>query len=206
MNAQHLNTIEGPAAPLLIDNIDTDVIIRIDRLTSLANDELGPYAFEALRYDAEGRPKPEFVLNRPEFESATILLLGSNFGCGSSRESAVWAIMGLGIKCLIAPSFGEIFYSNCFQNGVLPIRLDRAKIAALSIQCNGGASVRVDLRAREIIAPNGMVLPFEIDDYRRQGLLQGLNDIEMTMQMRPKIEDWQAKDRTERPWIWELPG
>lgn len=206
MNVQRVDTIEGPAAPLLIDNIDTDVIIRIERLTSIANDELGPYAFEALRYDSEGRPKPDFVLHRPEFKSAAILLSGSNFGCGSSRENAVWAIMGLGIKCLIAPSFGEIFYSNCFQNGVLPIRLDRAEIAALSSQCNGGAPVRVNLRACEITAPDGMVFPFAIDDYRRQGLLQGLSDIEMTMQMRPQIEEWQVKDRTERPWIWELPG
>lgn len=194
--------VRGPAAALLQPNIDTDVIVRIERLGTIARDRLGEYAFESLRYDGERHPVPGFPFNQPAFAHAPILLAGRNFGCGSSREGAVWALAGLGVRCVLAPGFGDIFFNNCFQNGVLPIRLGQEEIDLLARQCAGGAHLLVDLEAQRIVAPDGQAIAFEVDPRRREALLDGLDDIEQTLRQDAAIRAWQQKDRQERPWVW----
>lgn len=201
---QAFTTLTGPAAPLLRANIDTDVIIRIERLTTLTGQALGPVALEALRYRADGSEDPDFVLNQPAFREAPILLAGANFGCGSSREGAVTALMARGIRCVIAPSYGDIFFNNCFQNGLLPIRLSEPQIAALADEAGGGESLHVDLTARTLTTPGGSVIDFEIDSTRRECMLQGLDDIGLTLKDDALIRAWQQRDRAARPWVWAL--
>lgn len=206
MSLQPFTVVSGAAVPLMLANVDTDVIVRIERLTSLARDQLGPWALEALRYREDGSEDPGCLLNQAAFRGAPILLAGPNFGCGSSREGAVWALMGMGVRCVIAPSFGDIFYSNCFQNGVLPIRLPLEAVQALAAQCAGGAPLRVDLEAATLTAPDGVASPFPIDALRRQALLLGLDDIGLTLQDDPAIRAWQQQDRSRRPWAWQMAG
>ena len=202
MSIQPFTVVSGAAPYLPSANVDTDVIIRIDRLTALAKNELGPYAMEALRYRPDGSDDPDFILNQPAFRGAPFLLAGDNFGCGSSREGAVWALQGIGVRCVIAPSFGDIFFSNCFQNGVLPIRLPAAGVEALATACAGGAALKVDLTQCTLVAPDGAVTPFAIDPLRREGLLHGLDDIGLTLKDDALICDWQRQDRQRRPWAW----
>ncbi|MEM1307545.1 MAG: 3-isopropylmalate dehydratase small subunit, partial [Pseudomonadota bacterium] len=170
-----ITRLTGPAIPLATPNVDTDVIIRIDRLAELARGELGPYAFEAIRFDADGNPRPENVFNDPRYALAPILIAGENFGCGSSREGAVWTIQERGIRCIIAPEFGGIFANNCFQNGVLTIVLPTETVNALREQCQptGNAKFDVDLEAQTVTAPDGTAVTFEIDGLKRDGLLRG---------------------------------
>src|SRR5579883_2934526 len=170
-------TLTGIAAPLLRPNIDTDIIIRIERLIGGDPKSLGPYAFESWRYRPDGSEDPDFVLNREPFRRARILIAGENFGCGSSREGAVWALQGFGILCIIAPSFGDIFFNNCFQNGVLPIRLERPTIERLVASLAG-------------------------DPARPAALLQGLDEIGRTLRHDQAIAAFQARDRAERPWVY----
>lgn len=195
-------TVTGPAAPLMRENVDTDVIIRIERLTQLRRDELGPYALEALRLRADGSEDPGFVMNQPAFRGAPILLAGPNFGCGSSREGAVWALMGLGVRCVIAPSFGDIFFNNCFQNGLLPLPLPLPVVQQLAAASADGAPMTIDLHRSEIRAADGNVLAFSVDPLRREGLLQGLDDIGLTLRHDTDIRRWQDQDRRHRPWAW----
>ena len=202
MSMQPFTIVSGAAPYLSRANIDTDVIIRIERLTSLARDELGPYAMEALRYREDGSEDPDFILNQPAFRGAPVLLAGDNFGCGSSREGAVWALQGIGVRCVIAPSFGDIFYSNCFQNGVLPIRLPAAEVEAFAAACAGGAAMTVDLTTRKLVAPDGTESGFVVDPLRREGLLHGLDDIGLTLKDDALIREWQQVDRIRRPWAW----
>ena len=202
MTMQPFTVVSGSAAPFLRANVDTDVIIRIERLTSLSKDQLGPFALEAVRFRADGSEDPDCVFNQPTFRGAPFVLAGPNFGCGSSREGAVWALQGLGVRSVIAPSYGDIFYSNCFQNGVLPIRLPREEVEALAAQCDGGATMTVDLQARTITAPDGTTRPFEVDAMRREALLHGLDDIGLTLKDDAAIRAWQAADRQQRPWVW----
>ena len=202
MSMQPFTIVTGAAPYLSRANIDTDVIIRIERLTTLARDELGSYAMEALRYREDGSDDPDFILNQPAFRGAPILLAGDNFGCGSSREGAVWALQGIGIRCVIAPSFGDIFYSNCFQNGVLPIRLPAAEVEAFAAACADGASMTVDLTKRKLIAPNRIESSFVVDPLRLEGLLHGLDDIGLTLKDDVLIRQWQQADRIRRPWAW----
>lgn len=199
---QPFTTVSGPAVPLMRANIDTDIIIRIDRMTTLGRHELGPVAMEALRYRADGSLDADSVLNRPQFRGARILLAGANFGCGSSREPAVWALMEMGYRCVIAPSFGDIFFSNCFQNGMLPIRLTEAQVQALAEQCAGGTPMQVDLAKRTLTAPDGTLIPFSIDPMRREALLNGLDDIGLTLKDGALIRAWQQRDRVDRAWAW----
>jgi len=199
---QPFTTVSGPAAPLLLANVDTDVIIRIEPLTQHPPDALGPFAFEPLRYRSDGSEDPGFVLNQPLFRGAPILLAGPNFGCGSSREAAVWALMGMGLRCVIAPSFGDIFYSNCFQNGVLAIRLPAAQVEALAATCAGGTPLTVDLIEKQIRTARGEVASFDVDATRREALLHGLDDIGLTLKDDAAIRAWQAEDRKRRPWAW----
>jgi 3-isopropylmalate/(R)-2-methylmalate dehydratase small subunit len=195
-----VSVIAGVAAPLLRANVDTDTIIRIERLTHEPRERLGRFALETLRLREDGSEEPNCVLNQPPFRDARILLGGENFGCGSSREGAVWALMGLGVRCVIAPSFGEIFYNNCFQNGMLPVRLCAEAIATLA---HGAASreVTVDLRAQTVSAKD-MRLHFDIEPMRRDALLEGLDDISRTLALRARIEAWQRNDQFARPWVW----
>ncbi|MEM7683954.1 MAG: 3-isopropylmalate dehydratase small subunit [Pseudomonadota bacterium] len=199
-----LTQISGPAVPLMEANVNTDVIIRIERLSDFGRDELEPYAFEAWRFDETGAEIADFPLNQPHWKSAPILLAGPNFGCGSSREGAVWALNCLGIRVVIAPSFGGIFRNNCYQNGTLPIVLPTetvdnfAKIA----KTQPDAPFRMDLEAQVVIPPNGTPVPFEIDGLRKSGLSKGLDDLGLTAQQLPGIAAWQETDRALRPWIW----
>jgi 3-isopropylmalate/(R)-2-methylmalate dehydratase small subunit len=204
MSLQPFTVVTGAAAPMMLANVDTDVIIRIERLTSLARDQLGPFAFEALRYRPDGSDDPGCVINQPAFRNAPFLLAGPNFGCGSSREGAVWALQGIGVRCVIAPSYGDIFYSNCFQNGVLPIRLPLEQVEALAAQCRSGAALRVDLAAAILEAPDGTRATFAIDPLRREGLLHGLDDIGLTLKDDALVRQWQAADRVRRPWAWPV--
>ncbi len=197
-------TVTGSAVPYLQDNIDTDVIIRIERLTDLAREDLGRYAFEAIRHRSDGSLDTDCPFNQPKFLNAPVLLGGRNFGCGSSREGAVWALQGMGVRCVIAPSFGDIFFGNCFQNGVLPLCLSVQDIEELSLQCRDGATVTVDLQACTLTRPDGRILHFEIESLRRQALLAGLDDIGLTLRDDRLIRAWQTHDRLARPWVWAI--
>ena len=201
---QPFTVVTGAAAHLPRANIDTDVIIRIERLTALPKEQLGAYAFEALRYRKDGSDDPDFVLNQPAFRGAPFLLAGDNFGCGSSREGAVTALQGLGLRCVIAPSFGDIFFSNCFQNGVLPIRLPAAEVDALASACAHGEPLSVDLERQTIRTAGGAETAFTVDPLRREGLLHGLDDIGLTLKDDSLIGAWQQADRLRRPWAWPV--
>jgi 3-isopropylmalate/(R)-2-methylmalate dehydratase small subunit len=198
-------TLAARAAPLPLANVDTDVIIRIERLTKLSHDGLGRYAFESLRYLADGSENPDFVLNQPDFRGAPILVAGPNFGCGSSREGAVWALKNQGLRCVIASSFGDIFYDNCFQNGVLPVKLAAPSVDALMGLARSRIAFEVDLEERRIRAGDFKV-DFDIDPWRRDCLLQGLDGIEFTLRSRNEIVRWQLADRVLRPWVWPAEG
>ena len=199
---QPFTTVTGPAIPFMRAQVDTDLIVRIERLTTLPKDQLGPYAFESLRYLPDGTADPACIFNAPRFQTAPFLLASENFGCGSSREGAVWALMCLGVRAVIAPSYGDIFFSNCFQNGVLPIRLPLADIEALSRRCADGSPMTIDLVAQTIRMADGVEQSFEIDTIRREALLNGLDDIGLTLRDDATIRAWQAHDRISRAWAW----
>ncbi len=196
--------LTGIAAPLMRPNIDTDVIIPIDDCVSVPRAEQGRCAFRAWRYLADGSDNPNFVLNREPFRNAVILIAGINFGCGSSREPAVWALMGLGIRAIIAPSFGDIFYNNCFQNGVLPIMLPEETVRAIAAEVEAApdAPITVDLENRVITNARGLRISFSIDGARRFALLEGLDEVGMTLKREAKIAAWQNSDRLRRPWVY----
>lgn len=192
----------GPVAFLPLANLDTDVIIRIERLTTLERKDLGPYAMEALRYRADGSEDPGFVLNTSLFRNAPFLLVGPNFGCGSSREGAVWALHAQGIRCLIGETFGDIFFANCFQNGVLPLQFPRDIVLRIGRLTAKGEPLTIDLIKQKVALPDGQFIAFEIDPRRREALLEGLDDIEQTLKRDPIILAWQQRDRLHRPWAW----
>jgi 3-isopropylmalate/(R)-2-methylmalate dehydratase small subunit len=196
--------LKGVAAPLMRQNVDTDVIIRIERLIAFGRKELEPYAFESWRYLPDGSEDPEFVLNRDPYRTARILLNGINFGCGSSREGAVWALLCKGIRCVVAPSFGEIFFGNCFQNGVLPIVLPVETVEGLADEARATPTgeFTVDLMRTVITTPSGRAVPFEVEAQRRNMLLEGLDEIGLTMRRERDIVAFQAKDRARRPWVY----
>ena len=202
---EQFTVLEGVAAPLMRENIDTDVIIPIKRLVALGQVDLGHWAFEPLRYQADGSENPDFVMHEPRFRGARILVAGRNFGCGSSREGAVLAILGMGVRCVIAPSFGDIFFSNCFQNGVLPIVLPQEEVEKLAEEARtsmAGATFAVDLQAGEIRTPGQRIVPFTVDPNRRQALLQGLDPIGTTLLRDSDIAAFQQRDRAARPWVY----
>lgn len=200
--------LSATAAPLLSDNIDTDVIIRIEKLVGMTDhSELGRWCFGALRYLPDGSENPEFVLNQSPYRGSEILLAGANFGCGSSREGAVWAMMQIGLKAVLAPSFGEIFYNNCFQNGVLPVALARSAIEEIASELEpdaGRAVVTVDLERQRVVSPRGKEHAFEIPGLRREALLEGLDDIGITLKREAVIAAHQERDRMRRPWVYEI--
>ena len=206
---QKFTVLTGVAAPLMRPNINTDVLIRIERMMYLPRGKLGPYCFEAWRYRQDGSENPDFVLNHPPYRGSTILFAGDNFGCGSSREPAVWSLSEMGYRCVIAPSFGDIFFNNCFQTGMLPIVLPAATVADLSkeAECNAddaaaGKIFTVDLEQQVIVAPSGARIAFKVDAAKRRALLEGLEEIQMTLAREAEIADFQADDRRRRPWIY----
>ena len=196
--------LKGRAAPLMRQNVDTDVIIRIERLIEFGRKELGPYAFESWRYRPDGSKNPDFLLNQEPYRNAKILLNGLNFGCGSSREGAVWALLCKGIRCVVAPSFGDIFFGNCFQNGVLPIILPLETVEGMAdeARANPAGEFTIDLMKTLITTPSGRTIPFEVEAQRRNMLLEGLDEIGLTMRRERDIVAFQAKDRARRPWIY----
>ncbi|SHI22578.1 3-isopropylmalate dehydratase small subunit [Pollutimonas bauzanensis] len=193
---------EGHAAALMQDNIDTDQIIRIERIAQLARGEFAPWAFEVWRYLDDGAENPAFPLNAEPHRHARILISGDNFGCGSSREMAVWAIEEFGIRCIIAPSYGDIFFNNCLQNGLLPITLARGQVERLALAATSGAVFKVDLRACTVAAGAGGAIRFELPEAQRQSLLLGQDEIDQTLALEPRIDAFQERDRVARPWVY----
>ncbi|HTR88190.1 MAG TPA: 3-isopropylmalate dehydratase small subunit [Reyranella sp.] len=194
------------AAPIMRQNIDTDMVIRVERLRDLPPEKLGPYAFESWRYKPDGSEAPEFVLNRPPYRDAKVILAADNFGCGSSREAAVWSLFAFGIRCVIAPSFGPIFYNNCFQNGLLPVALPLEVIEELVAEVEasqGTGKVSIDLEACTVTSPSGKVTSFKIDPLRREALLSGQDQIEQTRGREKEIAAFEQGDRQRFPWLYQ---
>jgi 3-isopropylmalate/(R)-2-methylmalate dehydratase small subunit len=205
--------LDGLVAPMDRANVDTDAIIPKQFLKSIKRSGFGPNLFDEWRYldvgqpgqDASRRPKnPDFVLNQQRYQGAQILLARDNFGCGSSREHAPWALEDFGFRVILAPSFADIFYNNCFKNGLLPIKLAASEMDALFAQCQGTAGYRlmVDLEARTITRPDGKVIPFEVDAFRRECLLNGWDDIGLTLRHADKIREFEARRRIDQPWLF----
>jgi 3-isopropylmalate/(R)-2-methylmalate dehydratase small subunit len=200
---QKFTKLTGVAAPLPMANVDTDKIIPARFLKTIKRTGLGIHLFDTLRYDAEGRDRPDFVLNQDPWKTAKILIAHENFGCGSSREHAPWALMDFGFLSVIAPDFGDIFYNNCFKNGMLPIRLPRAVCDQLieDAKLGGNARITVDLEEQVVVRPNGEKIKFDIDPFRKHLLLNGLDDIGQTMQHAAAIDAYEQKQRAEKPWV-----
>jgi 3-isopropylmalate/(R)-2-methylmalate dehydratase small subunit len=197
-NLNKFETLKAVAAPFPQKNVDTDLIIRIERCTGTPKEELGKYAFEMVRTLPNGEDNPAFVLNQPRYRGAQILVCGEFFGTGSSREVAVWALASMGIRCVIAPSFGQIFFSNCFQNGLLAIVLGSADVDGLMREAEKGTKFEIDLQQQLI----NKTVRFDISPRRRKMLLEGLDEIGLTLALEPKIAAFQAADRARRPWIY----
>ncbi len=195
--------LTGVAAPLPIRNVDTDMIIPKQFLKTIKRTGLGKSLFYEMRFDQEGNEVADFVLNQPAYRKATILVAGENFGCGSSREHAPWSLLDFGIRCIIAPDFADIFYNNCFQNGILPIKLPQAEVDKLMDDASRGANatLTVDLEAQEIRGPDGGVIKFDIDPFRKHCLLNGLDSIGLTLEKKQSIESFEATAATTRPWL-----
>ena len=196
-------TLTGVAAPLPLINIDTDMIIPKQFLKTIARTGLGKNLFDEMRYDAAGAENPEFVLNKPAYRNAQILVAGDNFGCGSSREHAPWALLDFGIRCVIATSFADIFYNNCFKNGILPIVLPQEQVDMLMDDAERGANavVTIDLENQVIKGPDGGEIPFEVDAFRRHCLLNGLDDIGLTLEKESAIDAFEARQKAEAGWL-----
>src|SRR5437667_10681567 len=199
---QKFKKLTSVAAPLPMINIDTDCIIPKQFLKTIKRSGLGKHLFYELRYDEEGKEKPGFVLNKPAYRKAQILVAGENFGCGSSREHAPWALLDFGIRCVISTSFADIFYNNCFQNGILPIQVSPGDLAKLFDDAERGANatLSIDLAKQEIRGPDGGTIKFDIDANRKHRLLNGLDDIGLTMVKQDKIERFEQKSKTARAW------
>ena len=199
---QKFTTLTGIAAALPMRNVDTDMIIPKQFLKTIKRTGLGKSLFFEMRYDEAGKERPEFVLNKPAYRKAEILVTGENFGCGSSREHAPWALLDFGIRCVIAPDFADIFYNNCFKNGILPIRLPQAQVDMLLDDASRGsnATVTIDLEKQEIRGPDGGVIKFEIDAFRKVCLMQGLDDIALTLQKDKAIEAYEKAAAVTREW------
>jgi 3-isopropylmalate/(R)-2-methylmalate dehydratase small subunit len=194
--------LTGVAAPLPLINVDTDMIIPKQFLKTIQRSGLGKNLFDEMRYDTEGTEVSDFVLNKPAYRRAQILVAGENFGCGSSREHAPWALLDFGIRCVIAPSFADIFYNNCFKNGILPIALPQEDVDKLMDDAERGANavVSIDLERQEITGPDGGRIGFEVDPFRKHCLLNGLDDIGLTMEKADAIDAFEARMQAAQPW------
>ncbi|PDT83405.1 3-isopropylmalate dehydratase small subunit [Sinorhizobium sp. BJ1] len=194
--------LTGVAAPLPVVNIDTDMIIPKDYLKTIKRTGLGTGLFAEARYNEDGTPNPDFVLNKPAYQNAKILVAGDNFGCGSSREHAPWALLDFGIRCVISTSFADIFYNNCFKNGILPIVVSQADLDKLMDDANRGSNavLSIDLEAQEITGPDGGSIKFEIDAFKRHCLLNGLDDIGLTLEKASAIDSFEKRNAASHPW------
>ncbi|MCK8784830.1 3-isopropylmalate dehydratase small subunit [Roseomonas sp. NAR14] len=197
-------TLTGIAAPLPMANVDTDKIIPARFLKTIARTGLGKSLFANLRYKSDGEENPDFVLNREPYRHAEILVAHENFGCGSSREHAPWALLDFGIRCVIAPDFADIFHGNCFKNGILPVKLPRAVCDQLieDAQMGPNARLTVDLQKQVVIRPNGEEIPFSVDPFRRHCLLNGLDDVGLTMQRGAVIDGFESRQKAAQPWLY----
>jgi 3-isopropylmalate/(R)-2-methylmalate dehydratase small subunit len=210
---QAFTTMKGLVAPLDRANVDTDAIIPKQFLKSIKRTGYGPFLFDEWRYEDVGQPemdctnrprRSEFLLNQPRYQGATVLLARENFGCGSSSEHAPWALLDYGFRCIIAPSFADIFYNNCFKNGILPIVLDDRIMDALFTECAAteGYSLDIDLQAQRVVTPSGEAFPFDVDAFRKQCLLNGLDDIALTLQESAAIQSYETRRKSEAPWLF----
>jgi 3-isopropylmalate/(R)-2-methylmalate dehydratase small subunit len=205
---QKFTTLTGVAAPLPMINVDTDMIIPKQYLKTIRRTGLGRGLFDELRREADGTEKPEFVLNQPAYRNAKILIAGENFGCGSSREHAPWALLDFGITCIIAPSFGDIFHNNAQKNGILPIRLPAKQVERLLDEAGNGANAvfTIDLERQTISTPDGATVGFEIDPFKKHCLLNGLDEIGLTLERADRIADFEAGRRASQPWLVPAAG
>ena len=193
----------GVAAPLNMINIDTDKLIPKQFLKTIKRTGLGKHLFNEIRFNADGSENEDFVLNKPAYREASILVAGDNFGCGSSREHAPWALLDYGVKCVISTSFADIFFNNCFKNGILPIVVSKEELDQLMDDADNGANsiLDIDLENQQIGRPNGETINFEIDEFRKHCLINGLDDIGLTMQKQSNIDNFEMKREAEKPWI-----
>ena len=200
---ERFTKISGIAAPMPLLNIDTDMIIPKQFLKTIKRSGLGVNLFDEMRYDGEGKEIPDFVLNRPAYRDAQILVAGDNFGCGSSREHAPWALLDFGIRAVISTSFADIFFNNCFKNGILPIVLPQEAVDVLMKDAERGANARmeIDLEAQTVTSSDGQVFSFEVDAFKKHCLLNGLDDIGLTMKKAASIDAYETKAAAERPWV-----
>ncbi len=200
---EKFTSLTGVAAPLDIRNVDTDMIIPKQYLKTIKRTGLGTGLFSEMRYKDDGSENPDFVLNKPAYRQAKILVAEDNFGCGSSREHAPWALLDFGIRCVISTSFADIFYNNCFKNGILPIVVSPEDLAKLMDDASRGANatLSVDLEAQEIRGPDGGVIHFDIDPHRKHCLLNGLDDIGLSLQKADEISAFETKEHAEHPWL-----
>ena len=200
---EKFTSLTGVAAPLEITNVDTDMIIPKQYLKTIKRTGLGSGLFAEMRFNEDGSENPDFVLNKPAYRKAQVLVAEDNFGCGSSREHAPWALLDFGIRCVISTSFADIFYNNCFKNGILPIKVTPDELAKLmdDAQRGANATLTIDLEAQEIRGPDGGTVKFDIDPFRKHCLLNGLDDIGLTMEKAEKIAGFETKAAVERPWL-----
>ena len=196
--------LTGVAAPMNMINVDTDMIIPKQFLKTIKRSGLGQHLFDEMRFNRDGSEVEDFVLNKPAYRKASILVAGDNFGCGSSREHAPWALLDFGIKCVISTSFADIFYNNCFKNGILPIKVSKEQLDALMDDAERGANatLSVDLENLVIQGPDGGEIKFEIDEFKRHCLLNGLDDVGLTMQVNDKIDNFEDQQKAGQPWLY----
>ena len=201
---QKFTQLSGVAAPMPMPNIDTDKIIPAEHLKTIKRTGLGKVLFERMRFTADGKERPDFVLNKPAYRNAKIIVAGDNFGCGSSREHAPWALLDFGITCVISTSFADIFYNNCFKNGILPIKLPKEDVDKLMDDAARGANavVSIDLEKQEIRGPDGGCIKFDIDAFRKHCLLNGLDDVGLTLQKKASIDSFEGKQKASQPWLY----
>ncbi len=194
-------TLKGIAAPLPMINVDTDMIIPKQFLKTIKRSGLGKNLFHELRFDIQGNIKNDFVLNWDPYKKATILIAGDNFGCGSSREHAPWSLLDFGFKCIVAPSFADIFYNNCFKNGILPIHLNQEKVNILMTEATNKNQLTINLDEQIIILEDKNAIEFDIDPFRKKCLIEGLDDIGLTLQKKDKISKYEESIKSSHPWI-----
>ena len=195
--------LSGVAAPMPLINIDTDMIIPKVFLKTIKRSGLGVNLFDEMRYDGAGNENPDFVLNKPQYRNAQIIIAGDNFGCGSSREHAPWAIKDFGIRCIISTSFADIFFNNCFKNGILPIVLQKTQVEVLMDDAQKGSNARIeiDLAAQTVKSSDGKIFHFDVDAFKKHCLINGLDDISLSLEKSLSIENYEAKLSVERPWL-----
>ena len=201
---EKFTTLTGVAAPMNKINVDTDMIIPKQFLKTIQRAGLGKHLFDEMRFDRDGNEVEDFVLNKPAYRDAQILVAGDNFGCGSSREHAPWALLDFGIRCVISTSFADIFYNNCFKNGILPIKVSKEDLDKLMDDAERGANatLTVDLGNQKIFGPDGGEVSFEMDAFKKHCLLNGLDDIGLTMKNKEKIESFEDQNKTSQPWLF----